>query len=323
MPSRIKPWQLAVALIVVCIAIIAALEWRQSNKIYDPATLLQCLPQDRSVHLYLDVDALRAGGLLDLLAGSKASEEADYRRFVDATGFDYRVDLDAVAAAFNSGNTYFAIRGHFEWDRLAAYALAQGGRCRNAICVMPAAEPQRFISFYLLKPDVLALAVSSDEGGIYMVSPSKWAQPPQVPAAALWLSTPAFVYADPDKLPEGTHAFLSPLAQARNTTFSLGPAKPGQVAMPGIDQGYVLRMEAKCANGQDAAQLAHQLGAATDLLRKMLSRDKLAPKPGDLAGVLAGGQFDVEQERVVATWPIDGRFVQSLLSGKGDAGNAN
>ncbi|HXP84083.1 MAG TPA: hypothetical protein VN841_05150 [Bryobacteraceae bacterium] len=318
MKARIKPWQLAIALIGVCIAIIAALEWQQSTKIYDPATLLQCLPQDRSVHMYLDVDTLRSSGLLDLVAGSKASEEADYRRFVDSTGFDYRLDLDAVAAAFNGGNTYFAIRGHFEWDRLSSYALAQGGRCRNAICVMPAAEPHRFISFYLLKPDVLALAVSSDEGGIYMVAPAKWAHPPQVPAAALWISTPAYVYLDPAALPEGTHAFLSPLAAAQNTTFSLGPASPGKVAMPGIDQGYVLRMEAKCGSAQDAAGLSHRLDAATDLLRKMLTRDKQTPHPGDLASVLVGGRFEVQQERVIAAWPIDGRFVQSILAGKAD-----
>ena len=314
--TRVKPWQLAVGLIAVCLAVIAGLEWRESNKIYDAAKLLQCLPPDRSVHLFLDVDALRSSGLLDLLAGSRATEEPDYRRFVDATGFDYRVDLDAVAAAFSGGNTYFAIRGHFEWDRLLAYALAQGGRCRNAICIMPAAAPQRFISYYLLKPDVLALSVSSDQTGIYMINPTKWARPPQVPPVALWLSTPAFVYANPDTLPEGTHAFLSPLAKAQNTTFSLGPASAGTIAMPGIDQSYKLRMEALCANAQDSAQVAHQLDAATTLLKKMLSRDKATPAPGDLAAVLAGGQFEVQQERVVATWPIDSRFVKALLAGK-------
>jgi hypothetical protein len=298
--------------------VIAVLEWRRSTKIYDPATMLQCLPQDRSVHLYLDVDALRSSGLLDLVAGSKASEEPDYRRFVDATGFDYRVDLDAVAAAFSAGNTYLAVRGHFEWDRLSSYAAAQGGRCRNAICVMPAAEPHRFISFYLLQPDVLALAISSDEGGIYMVAPAKWAQPPQIPPVALWVSTPGYVYSNADKLPEGTHAFFSPLADAQNTTFSLGLATPGKVAMPGIDQGYVLRMEAKCATPQLAADLNHRLNAVTDLLRKMLSRDKITPPPGNLGAVLAGGRFDLQQERVLGTWPIDGRFVQSLLAGKAD-----
>ena len=318
MKSRIKPWQLAVALIAVCLAVLAFLEWRQSTRIYDAGALLQCLPQDRSVHVYLDVDALRTGGLLDLVAGSKASEEADYRGFVDATGFDYRQDLEAVAGAFSGGNSYFAVRGRFDWDRLSSYAAAQNGRCRNAICVMPATDPRRFISFYMLKPDVLALAVSSDDNGIFMVAPAKWSQPPQVPAAALWISTPAFVYANPNALPEGTHAFLSPLANTQGTTFSLAPASPGSVALPDIDQGYVLRMDARCSNAQDAAALAHQLEAATDLLRKMLSRDKQTPKPGDLASVLVGGRFEVQQARVIATWPIDGRFVQSILSGKAD-----
>ena len=53
------------------------------------------LPADRATLVYIDTDALRKSGLLDLLAGSKAAEEADYRKFVEQTGFDYRTDLDA------------------------------------------------------------------------------------------------------------------------------------------------------------------------------------------------------------------------------------
>jgi hypothetical protein len=314
--AHLKPWQQAVLLMAACAAILGFLEWRHSSKVYDAAAMLQCLPPNRSVHMYLDVDALRGSGLLDLVAGSRAAEDADYRRFVDATGFDYRVDLDAVAAAFSDGNAYMTVRGHFEWDRLSEYALAQGGRCRNAICVMPGSQPKRFISYYLLKSDVLALAVSSDESGATAIGPTKWNTPPQVPAGALWVSTPAFVYANADALPQGTHAFLSPLAQTNGVTFSLGLAKPNTVAIPGINQGYELRMEARCPTPQDAAGLVHQLEAATDLLRKMLSRDKLSPGPGDLAAVLTGGRFDAQQDHVTGTWPIDGLFVQSLLSGK-------
>jgi hypothetical protein len=318
MKTHLKPWQLALILIALCAAVLGVLEWRRSYKVYDAATMLQCLPRERSVHMYLDVDALRSGGLLDLLAGSRAAEDADYQSFVNATGFDYRVDLDAAAVAFTDGNVYMAIRGHFEWARLSDYAMAQGGRCRNGICVMPGSQKNRFISYYLLEPDVLALAVSADDTGANMIGVKKWPAPPQIPSAALWISTPAFVYANANSLPQGTHAFLSPLAQTSGVTYTLGLAKPGAVAMPGIDQNYQLQMEARSPTPKDAAQVVHQMEAATDLLRKMLSRDKLNPGPEDLAAVLTGGHFEAQDDRVTGTWPIDGRFVKSLLAGKVD-----
>ena len=65
---------------------------------YDAVRLVQCLPQDRSLHVYMNIGLLRSAGILDLLAGSQGTEEADYKKFVEQTGFDYRTDLDAVAA---------------------------------------------------------------------------------------------------------------------------------------------------------------------------------------------------------------------------------
>ena len=62
--------------------------------------------------VYIDTGLLRQSGLLELVAGSKAVEEPDYRKFVDQTGFDYRRDLDAVAAAFVDNHVQF-----LKWGR--------------------------------------------------------------------------------------------------------------------------------------------------------------------------------------------------------------
>ena len=70
------------------------------SRAYDASRLVQMLPQDRSVHVYLNVKGLRDTGVLELLAGPATSEESEYKKFVEDTGFDYRNDLDAVAAAF-------------------------------------------------------------------------------------------------------------------------------------------------------------------------------------------------------------------------------
>ncbi len=102
--------------------------------------------------------------MLDLLAGSKAAEEPDYRRFVEQTGFDYRTDLDAVRGGVLHGDVYFALRGRFEWKQLAEYARDRRAESAvNAMCEMPASTPERHISFYPLKSDVLALAVSAKQ----------------------------------------------------------------------------------------------------------------------------------------------------------------
>jgi hypothetical protein len=275
---------------------------------YDAAKLLQCLPQDRSLHVYLDVSMLRAAGILDLLAGSKSAEDPDYKKFVEESGFNYRADLDAVAAGFHDGDEAFAVQGRFHWDRLSQYAASHGGHCQDSLCSMPASQPGRTISFYPLRTGVLALAVSRDPRAANTIAPGAWKDPPQLPAAAVWISAPPFVFADPGSLPTGTRSFLSPLAQARGTVFTLGPGSSSQA--------FDLRMIVDSNTPEDAASLATQLSKVTELLKKMLERDKMKPNPADLSGVLVAGRFEAQQSRVSGQWTIDRSFLESLASGK-------
>ena len=292
-------------MILLCFAVLGLVRWRLTAKPFDAAALVECLPPDQATHVYLDVDALRRGGFLDLVAGSKAEEEPDYKEFITQTGFDYRTDLDAAAAAFLHGNTYFTLRGRFDWKRLNQYAQAQGGSCLNGVCEMAASMPGRHISFYPIRSNVLALAVSSEERGVNMIGPNQWRTPPQLPPDPLWISAPAFVFSDVKNLPEGTHSFLGPLAQAQRATFAVGP------------DGNQLRihMEVQCGSAQEASALAQQLTASTDLLRKMLERDHMTPNPHDLSAVLIAGKFDPQDNRVVGSWPIDRGFIEALASG--------
>src|SRR6266849_5717915 len=181
MKFRFQPWQLAVLVVLICAAAVGVSHWRSVSRPFNAVALVECLPPDQATHLYIDVGALRRSGLLDLLAGSKAAEEPDYRRFVEQTGFDYRTDLDAIAAAFFRGNVYLTLRGRFQWKPLSDYARAQGGQCRNTICTLPASRPDRNISFYPLKADVLAFSVSAEERGVTMIGPSQWKKPVGLP----------------------------------------------------------------------------------------------------------------------------------------------
>jgi hypothetical protein len=305
---RLQPWQFVILVVLVAAAVIGYMQWRRASRLTGAAGLLQCLPQERFIHLYIDVDLLRRSGFLDLLAGSKAAEEPDYRKFITDTGFDYRQDLDAVAAAFLRDELYITVRGRFDWNRLTAYAQAQNGRCENSICSMPASQPNRFVSFYPLSSTVLALAVTPVARGVSAIVPGSWEAAPQVPPVAAWLSVPPMVFDDVSDLPSGSRSFLSPLARVLKSTFSIGPAAAG-----GND--FEIRLEAECASPQQATELAQRFASTTDLLRRMLEREKLSPNSADLSGVLTGGRFNPQEARMVGTWPVSRMFVESLLSG--------
>ncbi len=306
MRFRFQPWQLALLVVALCAAAVGVEQWRRSRHPYGAAELIQCLPPDATAHVYIDVSTLRRSGLLDLLAGSKAVEEADYRQFVEQTGFDYRTDLDSIAAAFLRSSVYFTLRGRFGWKRLSDYARAQGGQCRNGVCRMPGSRPERNISFYPLTPDVLAFSVSAEERGVNVISPGQWKKPPVLPPEPVWISAPSFAFSDVSSFPTGTHAFLSPLAQAQRVIFAVG------------QQGERLqvRLEVLCNSAEAAAELVKQLTSTTDLLKSMLARDHLTPNPRDLSGVLTAGTFRQQDARVAGVWPIERGFVAALASGQ-------
>ena len=275
---------------------------------YEAVRLLQCLPAERSLHVYMNVGLLRSAHILDVLAGSQTAEEPDYKKFVEQTGFDYRTDLDAVAAGFRDGDEYFAVQGRFRWNQLADYARSHQGSCQDKQCSMPANQAGKTISFTLLRNDVLALAVAKDPQAVRLIFPGFWKDPPKIPAAAVWVSVPPYIFADAKNLPAGVGAFRSQLEKARNTIFTLAAA-PDQKA-------FELKMQVDCAAPDDAAKMAAQFASVTDLLKKMLARDKLTPAPGDLTAVLVAGRFDAQKDQVTGTWPIERKFIESLVSGK-------
>jgi len=277
----------------------------RSLRTFNDAQLIQCLPQARATHVFLDVEKLRRGGVLDLIAGSKSAEDADYKAFLDHTGLDYRTDIDAIAAAFSEGNTYLAMRGRFDWKRLSAYVKSQGGRCAEPSCSMPATRPGYFVSLTPLRPAVLAIAVSTDEHGVKMIGLQDWRKPPRLPAEPVWLSVPSYALSEAS-LGAGTHAFLEPLSQAQEVTFAAGPA----------GGAFQLRVEAVCATPEIAELMTRRLAASTDMLKKMLEREHLTASPNDLSGVLVGGTFAQQKERVNGSWPVSRGFLESLAGGQ-------
>src|SRR4051794_33065386 len=99
---RLPSWLISAAGTAVFAALLIVAYFRPARD-FDAASMIASLPPDQATHVFIAVNTLREAGVLNLIAGSKGEEETDYRRFVEQTGFDYRTDLDAVAAAFFHG----------------------------------------------------------------------------------------------------------------------------------------------------------------------------------------------------------------------------
>jgi hypothetical protein len=262
------------------------------------------LPSENAAVLSIDFAALRAGGLFDLLTGPVVAEEPEYKTFVEKTGFDYRRDLDHAFLAFPSDGVFFLVRGRFEWKRLEAYAREQGGGCSNGLCRMAGSQPNRKISFFSLRPDLLAMAVSADESAASrMAEAAKNARPIRMPRQPVWLSLPSATLQNSQGFPTGTQLFAKAMAGAESATLSIGP------------QGKALEaeLEVVCRNANEASVLAAQFQKTTEVLREILKHEKQSPGPGELAGVLTAGVFQQQNTRVLGRWPIEKAFLDSLV----------
>src|SRR6266571_2330075 len=153
----------------VAVAAIAMLVYLRTPDLA-PEMALARLPSDNAAVLSIDFDALRRGGIFEMLSGPVVEEEPEYKTFVEKTAFDYRRDLDHAFISFHSSGVYFLVRGRFDWKRLEGYAREQGGGCVNSLCRMPGSVPERKISFFPLHSSLMAMAVSVNESAATRMS---------------------------------------------------------------------------------------------------------------------------------------------------------
>lgn len=291
----------------VCGVSVWGVAWYRSRSL-TMVSLLRRLPAEDALVVYIDFSELRRGGILQLLDGSKAGEDPEYQRFVSQTQFDYRNDLDAAIVAFAPTGRFLLLKGRFDWKSLHAYVESRNGECFNSLCRMTGSAPDRRISFFPVRPNLMALAVSPDQvAASRLSSPAPGPDPDlEVPSAPVWLSIPTSVLKSTDSLPAGTRVFARSLEQAETVTLAFAPE----------GQGLAARLDVRCRNDRDAADLASQLTRTTSLLREMMEREHQKPNPADLSGVLTSGAFRNQGRRVVGHWPIGPAFVQNMLGGQ-------
>jgi hypothetical protein len=301
---RFQPWQLAVLLALLCAAFTGGIHMYRTRGGSNPSDLVAYLPTDNATVVYIDAGAIRRSGILNMIAGSKAAEELEYQQFVDQTMFDYRQDLDAVAMAFKDGQVFMAARGNFHWKNLMDYATRQGGSCHNSFCTAPSSRPSRRISFYPLKPNLMALAISSDDSAAYSVVRKPGKLPLDPPNQPLWMLVPAVALKDADALPAGTKPYASALRNADQILFTVGP-----------DSDHLqLSLQVTCRDAASASKLMVDLQNTTTTLRNWIAREHQQANPADLSGVLVAGAFRRDDRKVFGQWPIPRAFVDSLTT---------
>ncbi len=304
---RIQRRQIIALLAAVCALAAGGVFWfHRTHSVARPSDLVVLLPTSNASVVYIDVNALRRSGILDLLAGSKAVEDADYQQFVNETKFDYRQDLDAIAAAFKDGKVYFALRGRFHWKNLKDYAARQGGSCHSDFCVVAGSQPNRRISFYPVKHDVLGMAIGPDDFAAYQVTSQSAKLALAPPAQPMWALIPAAALQTMDSLPAAAKAYVPALQGAEQILLSVG-ADPTNQLQFGV--------QVTCKDATAASALLTQFEGTTSALNRAFSKANRKPDPADLSGVLVAGTFHRSERQVYGAWPIPRAFVDAIAGG--------
>jgi hypothetical protein len=273
--------------------------WKARDDGFDA---LEHLPTADATVANMDFVALRRAGILSLLAAKPDSEELEYLSFIHETGFDYQKDLDHLTAAFMPDATYFIAQGRFDWARLENFAKSSGGGCYERLCHLPGSAPERRISFLPLRPNIMALAVSTDDLAAARLREPKPASKMQIPGDPVWVSIPASALKRTASVLPAVRLFAATVAGADRVILTLGPNPDGD---------YAARLEALCNSAQVAQTIAAQLTKVTSALKNAEGK-----KPqDDLAGVLLTGTFQQSNQKVFGYWPIRKGLLQNLAGG--------
>lgn len=299
---RYRGWILGIGLLAI--AVIGTLvATRVSAPKLDALGMASYMPQHEAAVFYMDVAAVRTSGILEKLAGSAVAEEAEYRKFVEQSGFDYKRDLDRVMLQ-SAGDTHLLlIEGRFDWDKLKSYATAQGGSCNGDLCSVPGSTPGRIVSFHSLGKDLMALASSPDSKAASVISRRTPVKPGyEIPGGPLWLSVPTSLLQKQTGLPSGTRLFAKAIENSERVVFSFGPE----------GDRFELKMDVTAKTTEDAVVMQHQLQGITQLLQSFIARENQTPSSQDLSGILIAGTFERQSEHVIGRWPVEKSFIEAL-----------
>lgn len=301
--KQVRRTVVAVALVVLAAAALYV-AWERLRPRGGPAgAMLAALPPGDGLTVFVDARVLRQTGILQRIAGEAGAEEDDYRRFVEATGFEYRRDLDAALLRAENGRRWIVVEARLDEDRLRRYFLAHGGRCFGGLCSMQGSAPERQISWVRLgrrrwgiavSPDPLAAAAFTDTAG--KARTASW-QPPQAP---LWLYVPARMLVPPEGAPAWAALALGSLRESKWLLFGV-TASGGRLRF---------EFQAPC---RDAGSARAVTGRWSEVLKALQEAAASAGDHDSLPALLAEGRVWAEGDTVRGQWMVDLGRLEKLL----------
>ena len=168
---------------------------------------------------------------------------------------------------------------------------------------MQGSTPDRRISFLPLRPDTIALAVSTDDLAATRLTHIGAKITDPLPPGPVWLTIPGTVLRQPGGLPAGLRVVFSGLVQADRVIFTAGASATG----------VEVRMDAACKSETDARILVSQLENSVSLLKDAAARNQADTSP--LSNVLMGGSFTQAGARVTGKWPLGKDLIDTLTEG--------
>jgi len=293
------------ALCAICAALWFGVDRYRHRFVRTDADLIKLLPPGELSTFCINVAALRQGGLLHLFTGIKPAAEKDYTDFVASTHFDYVRDMDALAGGFNSDETFFLIRGHFDWQRLRQFAMAHGGKCDDEACRAPGTKPRRWINFLRIQSDTVALAISQNSTAADQLRPPGRRLQETPPGDPVWVSVAPSLTKDPTGLPKPLQIFALSLQTAESVILSAGQAEHS-------NEAFTVRLEATFPDAPSADTACKQLQIQTRMLKLELAHEDRQPSPADLTGLLTAGTCQVGNTRIFGTWPVRKELLKAL-----------
>jgi len=265
-------------------------------------------------------------------ASGEVEEAADYRAFVEATGFDYTRDLDrlwfgAVGAA-ETPVFVFVAEGRFARDRIQNYARQQGAAASTYEGLElyefrtppppPAAgappQPERRSAFAFLDDTHLVFAFGPDPGALRR-------------AIDCWQGRAPTTLADVGRRAEFERVAAGQQAWAVIEPAKLNPARlAGQAGDPGLselitqaafglgatERGLRISAEGRCREAAHAERLHSNLTVLSQLGRMALARDP-EPQSQALAEVLGTLELDRNDTTVTARLAVSPQALDVLL----------
>ena len=268
--------------------------------------LIHLLPGGDATVFYAQVDLLRRAGMLNLLAGAKTSQDREYQAFVEATGFNYAKDVDAIAGSAAHDNLFLVVKGRFAWNRMRAYVEGHNGHCSGHTCRFPGSEPGTWISLVRVQSTVLGMARGKSKDLVSSIHPNQQPIPEPYPTEPVWVRLAPSLLKNPAQLPVALRIFAISMESADAVVVALAPVQPGS------QDAFEIKLVAECPVPATADTIRTQLELETKTLKLELAHEHQEPNPADLTGLLTSGKFQTNGKEVTGEWPVSKQLVKTL-----------